>query len=84
MIASILAAFALATGGSASVVSPPSTDALLKRAEYEQVQISPDGTLLAIAHRIDDGTEVTVLRRADHQLVTRVDPGSRGEVSSLQ
>lgn len=84
MFASFLAAFALATGGSASALSAPPMDALLKRAEYEQVQISPDGQLLAIAHRVDDGTEVTVIRRTDHQAVTQVDPGSRGEVSVLR
>lgn len=88
MFAIILAALALATASPASALAvadaPPSMDALLKRAQYEKVQISPDGRLLAIAHRVDDGTHVTVLRRSDNQPVTQVDTGERGEVSALR
>jgi dipeptidyl aminopeptidase/acylaminoacyl peptidase len=84
MFASFLAAAVLATGGPVSAAAPSSIDTLFKRAQYEQVQISPDGQLLAVAYRVDDGTLVTVLRRADNQAVAQVDPGSRGEVAALQ
>lgn len=90
MLATMLAALALASAvpataaGSAAASAAPTVDALFKRAEYEQVQISPDGQLLAIAYRVNDGTRITVLRRADNQLVAQVDPGSRGEISTLR
>ncbi|WP_426688818.1 alpha/beta hydrolase family protein [Rhodanobacter ginsengiterrae] len=88
MFAAFLAALALASAvpgtASASPTAPPTIDAMFKRAEYEQVQISPDGQLLAIAYRVNDGTRITVLRRADNQPVAQVDPGSRGEVSTLR
>lgn len=84
MFAGILAALALAAAVPAAASAPSTVDALFKRAEYERVQISPDGQLLAIAYRADDGTRITVLRRADNQTVAQVDPGSRGEVSTLQ
>ena len=76
MFANFLAAAVLATGAAAPAAAPATIDAMLKRAQYEQVQISPDGQLLAIAHRVDDGTEVTILRRTDKQTVAQVDPGS--------
>lgn len=84
MLGSILAAALLAAGAAAPAAAPPTVDAMFKRAQYEQVQISPDGQLLAIAYHVDDGTMVTIVRRADDETVARVDPGSRGEVSTLQ
>ncbi|MBD8871417.1 alpha/beta fold hydrolase [Rhodanobacter sp. DHB23] len=56
---------------------------LLRRPEYERVAISPDGALLAIAHREDDGTMVTILRRSDLQPVKQISPGKQGEIEKL-
>jgi len=55
----------------------------LQRPEYERVAISPDGVLLAIAHRENDGTSVTIVRRSDLQVVAQISAGSRGEISAL-
>ena len=41
--------------------APKITD-FLQRAEYERVAISPDGRLLAIAHREDESTTVTIVQ----------------------
>ena len=65
MLGSILAAALLAAGAAAPAAAPPTVDAMFKRAQYEQVQISPDGQLLAIAYHVDDGTMVTIVRRAN-------------------
>ncbi|GLQ96142.1 S9 family peptidase [Dyella mobilis] len=61
----------------------PKTMDYFQRAEYERVAISPDGALLAIVHREDDSTQVTVVRRADMQVVAQIGPGSRGEIGDL-
>jgi dipeptidyl aminopeptidase/acylaminoacyl peptidase len=76
----------LALGG--SVPAPAGgadevTKGLVRRAQYEQVRISPDGALLAIAHRENDGTLVTVVDRATLKPISQVDPGQRAEVQVL-
>ena len=63
--------------------SGPMTMDLLRRPEYERVVISPDGALLAIAHREDDDTMVTILRRSDLQPVARISSGAHGEIQKL-
>lgn len=76
----------LLLAGASSVLAEtnaPTTMDFLRRAEYERVEISPDGASLAIAYRKDDGTVITVLRRADLQPVAQINPGSRGEVAAL-
>jgi len=76
----------LALGGSVqgkAGVADDVTQGLLRRAQYENVQISPDGALLAIAHRDHDGTLVTVVDRATLKPVRQVDPGERAEVQVL-
>ncbi|WP_158628883.1 alpha/beta hydrolase family protein [Dyella choica] len=62
--------------------APKITD-FLQRAEYERVAISPDGALLAIAHREDENTTVTVLQRSDMNVVAQIGTGSRGEIEAL-
>jgi dipeptidyl aminopeptidase/acylaminoacyl peptidase len=77
----------LALGGSVqsdAVVADEVTKGLLRRAQYEQVQISPDGALLAIAHRDDDSTRVTVVDRKTLAPVSQVNPGDRAEVQALR
>ncbi|WP_158881010.1 alpha/beta fold hydrolase [Rhodanobacter sp. L36] len=74
----------------ALAVSPqvdPGLDAhaqtLLRRPEYEQVVISPDGTMLAIAQHDEGGTTVKILDRRFLTLVKDIKTGRRGEVSDL-
>ncbi|UPG95729.1 alpha/beta hydrolase family protein [Luteibacter aegosomatissinici] len=76
----------LALGGSVqgdAVAADEVTKGLLRRAQYEQVAISPDGAYLAIAHRENDGTLVTLLDRKTLKAVSQVDPGERAEVQVL-
>ncbi|GLQ90771.1 alpha/beta hydrolase family protein [Dyella flagellata] len=61
----------------------PKTTDFLQRAEYERAAISPDGALLAIAHREDDNTTVTILQRSDMHVVAQIGSGSRGEIEAL-
>ncbi|HET6587231.1 MAG TPA: alpha/beta fold hydrolase [Oleiagrimonas sp.] len=75
-------AFAAATAAAPSPVAP-SMDALLRRPQYERVEISPDGSLLAIAYRVDGGTRISVVRRTDMKPVAQVAPGRRGEVHAM-
>ncbi|QWT18360.1 alpha/beta fold hydrolase [Bacillus sp. NP157] len=77
----------LALGGSVqagAVSADATTKALLQRAQYEQVRISPDGALLAVAYRDGDGTLVTVLDRKTMAPVQQVNPGKGAEVQVLR
>lgn len=63
--------------------SGPTTKDFLRRPEYERVVISPDGALLAIAHRENGDTMVTILRRSDLQPVAQIGAGDHGEIQQL-
>ena len=67
-----------------SPAATPAWHAFLKRATIERVQISPDGTRLAVAERADDRTFVTIRDTATLALQTRFDPGDGGEVHTLR
>lgn len=60
------------------------TQQLLRRPEVEQIQISPDGTLLAVARRSATATSVSIVRRDGLALVRSIDPGKGGEVDQLR
>jgi dipeptidyl aminopeptidase/acylaminoacyl peptidase len=62
--------------------TPKITD-FLQRPEFERVAISPDGKLLAIVHREDENSTVTVLQRSDMQVVAQVGSENRGEIGAL-
>src|ERR1700761_7465095 len=83
MLAWVWLGFALGAGSQTAVVADDVTKGLLQRAQYEQVKISPDGQYLAIAHHEEHGTTVTVLDRKSLGQVSQIDPGDRGEVTSL-
>lgn len=59
------------------------TDGLLRRPEFEQVSISPDGNLLAIARRVDGKSIVTLHQRTDLKPLINFDPGHDGEITGL-
>jgi dipeptidyl aminopeptidase/acylaminoacyl peptidase len=61
----------------------PTTADFLKDAEYQGVTISPDGALLAVVHREDGATSVTIVRRADMNVVAQIGVGARGEIGSV-
>lgn len=83
MLAWVWLSFALGAGSQTAIVADDVTKGLLQRAQYEQVKISPDGQYLAIAHHEEHGTTVTVLDRKSLEQVSQIDPGNRGEVTSL-
>lgn len=66
------------------LVADATTQLLLKPAEFEQVVISPDGTLLAIARHSNDGSIVTLHRRDTMAAVTQIDPGKSGVITTLE
>jgi dipeptidyl aminopeptidase/acylaminoacyl peptidase len=80
MFASIL--FGLATAWAHPAVDA-TTQQLMHRADFEKVVISPDGARLAVASHTDEGTMITVMNRQTLQAEFQINPGSRGEVSSL-
>lgn len=64
--------------------SSPAWLAFLKRPTIENVQISPDGTRLAVAERADDRTFVSIRDTRTLALLTRFDPGDGGEIHTLR
>ena len=87
-VAALLFGCALHAGPSLAqapaAAAPPSWQAFLKRSTIERVQISPDGTRLAVAERADDRTFVTIRDAKSLALLTRFDPGDGGEIHTLR
>lgn len=88
-IAACAAAFTLAFAGEALAsgdmrVPDALTQSLLRRAEFERIEISPDGERLAIARHGETGTTVTLYRRRDMAPLTTLDPGKDGEITDLE
>lgn len=65
--------------GAATAV-PPTDEALLRRAEYLDVTISPRGDYLAMRLPFDDRTVLAIVRRADGTTTATIDPGKEGYV----
>lgn len=66
------------------VLADALTQQLLRRAEFEQVQISPNGKLLAIAQRKTDRTVVTISDRQTLAVIRKLDPRENAEVETLK
>lgn len=64
-------------------IADATTQLLLKPAEFERIEISPDGSLLAIARYSPEGSRVTLHRRDTMAVVTSIDPGKDGVITSL-
>lgn len=62
----------------------PAWQVFLKRSTIERVQISPDGTRLAVAERADDRTFVTIRDAKTLAMRTRFDSGEGGEIHTLR
>lgn len=80
IIACVLAAASLLPSAAAAADWTP----LLRRAAVENVQISPDGSHLALAVRTETGTVVAVRRSDTLALATKIVPGTGGEVGTLK
>jgi len=86
LLVSLLALITLAapaTSAKEPVVADATTRTLLRRAEFEQISISPDGKLLAIARRMPNSSVVTLHKREDMTPVISFDPGNLGEITTL-
>ncbi|TBR36460.1 MULTISPECIES: alpha/beta hydrolase family protein [Dyella] len=82
---SIVMGLALAAGGeSAPVGLDEASKGILKRPAIEDVRISPNGDLVALAHHYETGTIVEIVRRDDWSTVASIDPGKNGEVGALR
>ena len=84
----LLASLALYTGiaGAAdkALIADATTQLLLRPAEFQQVDISPDGKILAIERYSDTGSVVTLHRRDTMAVVAGIDPGKGGRIGSMQ
>ncbi len=85
MFMSMLAAFALAVPATAraATVAPPTGYAMFRRSRYQEVEVSPDGSRLAIAYHIKRGTHVAILDRATLKPIKQIDNGKRGVINAL-
>ena len=86
-VAAMLFACVLHTGPSQAqgpAAGPPAWEAFLRRSTIERVQISPDGTRLAVAERAEDRTFVTIRDTKTLAVLTRFDPGDGGEIHTLR
>jgi dipeptidyl aminopeptidase/acylaminoacyl peptidase len=68
----------------ADVVADAMTQTLLRRAQFENIQISPNGKLLAIAQRDGDKTVVFINSRTTMARVHVITTGQDGEIDELQ
>jgi dipeptidyl aminopeptidase/acylaminoacyl peptidase len=59
------------------------TQALLRRADFEQLQLSPDGTMIAVVRRRDQESVVTIVSTSDFKTIRNIVLGKDGEVDTL-
>ncbi|MFT3807966.1 alpha/beta hydrolase family protein [Arenimonas sp.] len=59
------------------------TQSLLKRAEFEQFRLSPNGQLIAIERRMPEGSVVSIHKRDTLEPLLNLDPGKGGEISTI-
>lgn len=84
----LLAAFAAATLSLPALAGDvPQADAttqlLLRRAEFEQFRLSPNGELIAIERRMAEGSVVSIHKRDTLEPLLNLDPGKGGEISTI-
>jgi dipeptidyl aminopeptidase/acylaminoacyl peptidase len=85
---SLAIACGLAAGSALAADAPPPaadelTKSLLRRPEFEQFQLSPNGELIAIVRRLPEGTIVSIHKRDNLEPLLRLDPGKAGEISEV-
>ncbi len=66
------------------LIADATTQLLLRPAEFQQVDISPDGKMLAIERYSDTGSVVTLHRRDTMAVVAGIDPGKGGRIGTLE
>jgi acetyl esterase/lipase len=77
----------LAAIGTAQAADAPAADALtqslLRRPEFEQFRLSPNGQLIAIERRLPEGSIVSIHKRDTLEPLLKLDPGKAGEISEI-
>lgn len=63
--------------------APPTIDELLRRAEFDNVQISPTGEYLALTATLDDRSLMVITRRDDRSITTTLNPGHDGFIDAI-
>ena len=71
-----------AAGACTAVAGPPSLDDVLRKPQYESMNLSPTGEYVATRVPLDDRTVLAVVRRSDMKVTASVDPGKDGFVDS--
>lgn len=80
-------AFALLFAGSTlanDLIADATTQILLRPAEFQQVEISPDGKMLAIERYSDTGPVVSLHRRDTMAVIAGINPGKGGRIGTLE
>lgn len=80
------AAAVLACAGSVlaqASAAPPTIEELLRRAEFDNVQISPTGEYLALTAMLDDRSVMVITRRDDRSITTTLSPGEDGFIDGI-
>ncbi len=66
-----------------AVAATPGVDDLLRRAEFEDVQISPKGDYLALRMPFPDRTVLAIMRRADRTITATMGAGEDGFIDNV-
>ncbi len=80
LLLALAAPAALAAGAPAA---DELTKSLLRRAEFEQFRLSPNGKLVAIERRMPEGSVVSIHKRDTLEPILQLDPGKLGEISEI-
>jgi dipeptidyl aminopeptidase/acylaminoacyl peptidase len=85
--AALAAAALLAAAAPALAADAPAGDLLtqnlLRRPEFEQLRLSPNGELIAIERRLPEGSIVSIHKRENLEPLLKLDPGKGGEISEI-
>jgi dipeptidyl aminopeptidase/acylaminoacyl peptidase len=83
MLGSLLLVAALSAAPQTAVMLDANDQALVGRAEHEDMQLSPDGKYIAVARHEESGSFVLILSSSDKTLVKSIDLGPGAEISGM-
>ena len=66
-----------------AIAAAPTIEELLRRAEFDNVQISPTGEYLALTATLDDRSVMVIMRRDNRSVTTTLNPGHDGFIDSI-
>ena len=82
LVVTLVGLCAAGTACSAARATPPTLDELLRRPQYEWMNLSPTGEYVAANLPMEDRTALAIVRRTDMKVTASVDPGKGGFVDS--